>query len=341
MKSILVIHPYFGKFPDIFPFWLESCILNTSIDFLIVTDQIIETSSPNIHVLKTTLPDVKKKIENVLNMPVWLEKPYKLCDFRPLYGMVFSEYTKKYDFWGYCDCDLIFGNIRYFLTEEVLNNYDYIMGWGHFHIQRTIDDKYENVWKTARGLWRNINWKQVFQSDKNEWFDELPYGVSGRYYEMYPDRCWMGYKENHACYESPTPSKLTFKSLFNNYELWQTWDGYQKHLKRLPFLFRTKGNDLENIIYYKNDIDLYVIGLNEQNQIEKLPVLYVHFYKRNLSIKTVNKLNYLIRPDAIIQSKKINIISLYYYSHHPIIYLKYIKYGLERKYYNIKRKYIS
>lgn len=331
MTTILVIHPYFGKFPNIFPFWLESCKLNKTIDFLIATDQPITSPAPNIHIWNTTLPEIKRRIENITNIPVWLEQPYKLCDFRPLFGQTFNEYTSKYDFWGYCDCDLIFGNIRAFLTEDILSNYDYIMGWGHFHIQRTNDPKFEKVWKTARGLWKNINWKEVFQSNKNEWFDELPHGVSGRYYELYPEKCWMGYKNNHACYESPTPSCLTFRSLFNDYCLWKQWDGYQLHKKRLPFLKRQPGGDLNNAIFYKNNADLYIIGTNENGNIEKRPILYAHFYKRKLSINTTNLSKYIIRPNALIQYKSPNKVLLYFYSHHPSIYWNYTRYRLNRK----------
>lgn len=332
MTSILVIHPYFGKFPNIFPFWLESCKLNKNVDFLIVTDQQITTTSPNIHIWNTTLSEIKKRIEKITGISVWLEKPYKLCDFRPLFGEIFKEYTSNFDFWGYCDCDLIFGNIRNFLTENILLNYDYILGWGHFHIQKTIDPKFENVWKTARGLWRNINWKEVFQSNQNEWFDELPYGVSGRYYELYPKKCWMGYSNNHACFESPTPSLLKFQSLFNNFQLWEKWEGYQKQLNRLPFLQRKPSGDLHNIIYHKQGINLYTIGINENGFIESRPILYVHFYKRKLSIKLENRIQYIIRPNAFIPYRKLNKILLYIYSHHLSIYWDYIKYRINRKF---------
>lgn len=325
MNSILVIHPYFGELPKIFPYWLESCKLNSSINFLIVTDQQITTSASNIHIWNTNLYEIKKRVEKIIGISVWLEKPYKLCDFRPLFGKIFEDYTSQYDFWGYCDCDLIFGNIRYFLTEEILSNYDCILGWGHFHIQRTINPKFEDVWKTARSLWKDINWKEVFQSQRNEWFDELPYGVSGRYYELFPDKCWMGYKKNHACFESPTSSHLTFHSFFNNYKLWKHWKGYQNHLNRLPFLRRKPGGDLSNIIYVKNNIDLYVVGTNEEKQMKTVPILYVHFYKRDLTIKTKNLAQYIIRPNAIINKKRINKLLLYIYSHHPYLIWDYIK----------------
>ena len=82
MNSIIVILPYFGKLPEMFPFWLESCKQNETINFLIVTDQQISSSAQNIKILNSSLFAIKKKIETVLGMKVWLEKPYKLCDFK-------------------------------------------------------------------------------------------------------------------------------------------------------------------------------------------------------------------------------------------------------------------
>lgn len=340
MHSIIVIHPYFGNFPDMFPFWLESCKMNKTVDFLIVTDQEISIDSPNIIVYNSNLQEVKSKIENICGFPVWLEKPYKLCDFRPLFGCIFDSYTKKYDFWGYCDCDLIFGDIRHFLSNDVLNNYDYILGWGHFHVQRTIDQKFEGVWKSARGLWKNIGWKEVFQSENNEWFDELPYGAAGRYYELYPNRCWMGYSDNHACFESPALSKLPFLSLFNEYDLWSNWPGYQKHLERLPFLKRNKGDDLHSIIFKKEKSKLYTVGITESGKIIYNEILYAHFYKRNISIQTKNLIQYCIRPNAIIDDFDINYVNLRYNANHPSIYFKYMIYRAKRKLLTIYKEWI-
>lgn len=59
-------------------------------------------------------------------MPVAIPNSYKLCDFKPTYGLIFSEYIAKYDFWGMGDIDVIYGNIRDFITEDVLNNNDII-----------------------------------------------------------------------------------------------------------------------------------------------------------------------------------------------------------------------
>ena len=41
-NDICIIGIYFGKFENYFDLWIDSTVKNTSIDFLIVTDQNIE-----------------------------------------------------------------------------------------------------------------------------------------------------------------------------------------------------------------------------------------------------------------------------------------------------------
>lgn len=43
-----------------------------------------------------------------------------MCDYKPTYGLAFKKWLGKYDFWGYCDFDLLLGNLRKFFTDEVL-----------------------------------------------------------------------------------------------------------------------------------------------------------------------------------------------------------------------------
>ena len=38
MKSVVLILPYFGKFPDIFPLFLKTAEKNPNINFLIISD---------------------------------------------------------------------------------------------------------------------------------------------------------------------------------------------------------------------------------------------------------------------------------------------------------------
>jgi hypothetical protein len=50
--------------------------------------------------------------------------PYKLCDFKPAYGHLFEEFLTGWDYWGYIDLDVIYGDIRRFLSLARLEAYD-------------------------------------------------------------------------------------------------------------------------------------------------------------------------------------------------------------------------
>ena len=124
--SKVLIIPYFGTFPNYFNLWLASCAYNKDYNFYIYTD--IDTScilhSDNVKFISCTLDEIRKKAENVMGFKVSLDRPYKLCDYKPCYGAIFYEDIKSFDFWGYCDIDLIFGDISHFLTDDLFDNFD-------------------------------------------------------------------------------------------------------------------------------------------------------------------------------------------------------------------------
>ncbi len=110
MKSIVYIVLYFGKFPSIFPLWLNSCRNNPTIDWLIFTDDHSCFNYPqNVRVEYTTFENIQARFKKHFDYPVVLHKPYKLCDYRICYGAVFQDFIKNYDFWGFCDIDLLWG----------------------------------------------------------------------------------------------------------------------------------------------------------------------------------------------------------------------------------------
>jgi len=144
VKSIVLIIPYIGKWPFWFDAYLISIAKNQTINWLFVTDCQIPTEYPsNVRFIPTTLHDLNVKINAVLETEVPLT-PRKLCDIRPAYGKIFQEYIKDYDFWGFCDADIVWGDIRKFVTNEMLSSYDIISSRkealsGHFTIFRNVD----------------------------------------------------------------------------------------------------------------------------------------------------------------------------------------------------------
>ena len=98
MYKIVYIVPYFGKMRSDFNIWLKSCSYNKSIDFLIFTDDCGNYDYPaNVHMKYITLPDLKLQIEDKLGFNIAMSHPYKLCDFKPAYGDIFSDYITEYD----------------------------------------------------------------------------------------------------------------------------------------------------------------------------------------------------------------------------------------------------
>jgi hypothetical protein len=101
--------------------------------------------------------------------------PYKLCDFRPAYGLIFSDFIKKYDFWGFGDIDIIYGNIRDFINAGLLSSYDYIgvrSDWvtGFFSLFRNTE--------TMNTLFtKSKDYVKVFSEPDYHRFDECPLNV--------------------------------------------------------------------------------------------------------------------------------------------------------------------
>ncbi len=164
MKICFLI-PFFGKMNNYFPLFLESCRRNRDIDWIIFTDDSTGYNYPeNVKVHYTTFEAIKDLFQKKFSFSIKLNRPYKLCDFKPAYGYVFEDYLKDYDFWGYCDTDLIWGNIQKFITADILNNYDKIGVLGHCTLFRNtkdcntafmnknVDSRYETVCTNDKGF---------------------------------------------------------------------------------------------------------------------------------------------------------------------------------------------
>jgi hypothetical protein len=97
--------------------------------------------------------------------------PYKSCDFKPLFAHLFPEEVQGYDWWGHIDNDLFVGNIRKFLTPDVLEHNDIISGihmktWGPFTLYRNS----HQINELFRLL--EIPLEDIFDSTLSRFFDE-------------------------------------------------------------------------------------------------------------------------------------------------------------------------
>lgn len=92
--SVALILPYYGKFPNYFPLWLKSAGANTNFTFMIFTDEDMSGYDvpANVHVHNMTLEDIRKRAAKHLGFEAVLTVPYKLCDYKPMYGLIFQDY---------------------------------------------------------------------------------------------------------------------------------------------------------------------------------------------------------------------------------------------------------
>lgn len=140
MKKILMICPYFGHLPNYFPFTLASMAANKDVNWLLLTDDHTEFDYPqNVKVVYTTFSELCKRIREVMPVNVSLHAPYCLCDIKPFYGKVFSDYLQGYDFWGHHDLDMIFGDMRNFFTEDRLSSFDRLLYLGACSLYRNTN----------------------------------------------------------------------------------------------------------------------------------------------------------------------------------------------------------
>lgn len=171
MKTIAFVIPYFGKFPsEGFNLWLLSCSKNPTVDWLIYTDDKTEYNYPqNVKVNYCTLEDIKRKAQKCFDFEISLERPRKLCDYKAAYGEIFAEDLKGYDYWGYCDIDLVWGNIRKFLTDEILDRYERIGYQGHCLLYKNCEEVNRRYRSIIEGV---VNFKTVYTDPGEFCFDE-------------------------------------------------------------------------------------------------------------------------------------------------------------------------
>lgn len=171
-KSLALLVCYLGKLPWYFDYFVHSCKYNPTVDFYIITDDKTwyKPLPANVKLIYKTFEEISMQASDSLGFNVKITFGYKLCDFKPAYGVIFSNILGRYDFWGHCDIDIILGNIREFITDELLEIYDMISvrpDWipGCFLL-------YKNVDKMNRLFLHSKDYKKVFVSNKHHCFDE-------------------------------------------------------------------------------------------------------------------------------------------------------------------------
>lgn len=170
--SVALILPYYGRLPEYFPLWLKSSGANSSFTFMIFTDidMTCFKMPGNVLVHYLTFEDMKKLIAEHLDCDFVLDSPYKLCDYRPIYGLIFQEYLNGYDFWGHCDCDLIWGDLGKYITDDMLDKYGKLFRYGHLVLYRNTESIRKFALHELPG-WE-MSYRNIYSTETPLYFDE-------------------------------------------------------------------------------------------------------------------------------------------------------------------------
>ena len=281
-NKICFIIPYFGEFPSYFDLFLKSCKYNKDFDWLIFTDNTGNYEYPkNVKKIELTFEECKHIIQGKFKeFAISLDTPKKFCDYKPAYGYIFEEYLNGYEFWGYCDIDLIFGDLKKFITDDILNKYDRLFSLGHLSLYRNNKDINTMFMRKINNEYR---YKQVYQCKQMCVFDE-----------------WSKHSVNYIFLENGINIYST--------DIIADIAPYNYSFKITSFdidMIKWFNDNIKNSIFKWDKGKIIRIWDDTGNVIEK-EYMYIHIQKRNMINKIKNKKidSFYIVPNKFIQFNK-------------------------------------
>lgn len=150
-NKIIKILPWYGDYHSYFQLYLYSIYKNKDcLDLLLIAEEPPSYPLPdNVIFLQKSLEELDVLLKEVIyeqykislnsTLPAHVgdvrKSAWKLCDYKPLYGLLFFNHIKEYSHWAFGDCDVIFGDIASSIPK--LFTYTLIVGKGHFSAFKT------------------------------------------------------------------------------------------------------------------------------------------------------------------------------------------------------------
>ena len=168
---VAMILPWYGAKPWYWPLF-EASARRIGMDVIVVAEKGFRVKERNFRVVEMSLDEVRRRAEKALATGVNLTRGYKLCDLRPMYGVVFADILEDYDYWAYGDCDVIYGRkFNDFLAKVADGDWDVATvqsKWlsGPFTMLKNVP-KINTLFERAR------DWRKTLGCSDNQIFDEL------------------------------------------------------------------------------------------------------------------------------------------------------------------------
>lgn len=172
-NKICFVIPHFGAIPGYLSYFiLTAAYSHNVVDFLFITDQRQreKVPSPNFRFAFMTLAEFNARCSKKLGVHTAVVNAYKLCDLKPMYGLIFEDLLTQYTHWGHCDFDMIFGDVGKMLRANEWEKFDI------FSVQQTYASGPFMVFRNEKHInhffQNSPTWKEVFSETSYMGFDE-------------------------------------------------------------------------------------------------------------------------------------------------------------------------
>ena len=98
-----------------------------------------------------------------------------------MYGLIFEDYITNYEFWGYGDTDVIYGQLLVYLIKLGYQNYDKINWMGHLCFLRNAPDINTVAMKEVPGT---LSPRKVLETSENQGYDERDFNKKCLFYGL-------------------------------------------------------------------------------------------------------------------------------------------------------------
>lgn len=171
-RRVAFIVPYLGPWPR----WAELFFISVSWNPMIEVLLLCETPPPfslpdNVRCRPITREELLHRLNSVTGLGIRSISGHKLCDFRPFFGLAFGDLLGGFMYWGFCDIDMMFGDLSRLLARELDAGFDVFSAHdrqvvGHFAVLR-------NEEKTNQIGFGIPGWKELCAHPDNRAVDEI------------------------------------------------------------------------------------------------------------------------------------------------------------------------
>jgi hypothetical protein len=251
LSKIALVSCYFGKLPNYSKMVFHSAGFNTTIDWLLIGDAAPDfLLPPNVKYYPYRMDEVANRIAKNCGSPVSINHPIDLTRLKPTYGLAFADLLEDYDWWGHVDLDMIYGDLRKYLPENILATHERLYARGHLSIFRNTPEGNSHFMKYAPGA---PDYQEILANKSHRQFDEWD-GIWQIYrYHKIPQY----HKEVIADIRAPTETRI------GRFEATE-----------LP-------NYLEQLFYWHEGKTFQLYYHHEGGLFDR-EVAYIHFQKRRL-----------------------------------------------------------